>query len=188
MPKQPKKMAFLGKSNDEFFKELDQHGPYPLSAEKPGQLTPEALIKLLSVINSQIYTKFAIKKEKLMNRRIQCLKKKKLEEYKRIVNVEQDKEFEKIEYRTKNDALLFLDINREVFDASVEETKNNPQTMEQIEKCEEMAKQESETAREIHESRDVIKKIYAEQIKITFQAGTQLVNQEKEQPLTKAEL
>ena len=66
----------MGDDNDDFFKALDRAGPYPLSEENPGQLTQEALVKLLSVMQYRIQRMFAIKKTKLQKKRINLLLKK----------------------------------------------------------------------------------------------------------------
>jgi len=52
----------------DFLKDVDKNGPYPTKVG--GQLTPDALLKLRSVINKRAYSKFVPRKLEMMEERL----------------------------------------------------------------------------------------------------------------------
>ena len=88
-------------------------------------------------------------------------------------------EFEDVNTVTINDALQYLEVEDKVYNQSLEEAKQDPQTMQVLLMVEEETRQSFEPGREVTESREVIKKIHKERLNQDFAVEMSLAQKEK---------
>ena len=112
-----------------YFKELDKNGPY--ETKTGGQLTPDALLKLRSIICKHAYSKFNPRKQELMEERLGYFQQKNLQKYVECIKTSAE-EYEKIMRECHMDALKLLDIGEKNYEASFLEARQNPEQMAKL--------------------------------------------------------
>ena len=174
-----------GEEKTAFLKELDQKGPY--ERKMGGQLTMDALLKLRSIINKRAYSKFVPRKLEMMEERLGYFKAKNMQKY--VESIKQSaSEYEVIIKEASLDALRHLDITEKDFEASFLEARSNPEMMVKLQKSEENVRLEVDKPKELIESKDEIKQMYMQKIKMDFDvemklAGKQVSSKEEAQQL-----
>ena len=152
-------------------KEIDANGPYP--TEVSGELTSDALIKLRHVICKQAYTKFMPRKHELMEERLGYFKQKNMQNYVECIQ-KSAQDYEAIMKESTLEALKLLDITEKNYEASFMKARQDPNVLQRLQKTEEGIRLEVEPKKEILESKDEIKKVMMDKIRMDFDCEMKL--------------
>ena len=166
-----------------YHKDIDANGPYP--TEVSGELTPDALVKLRHVICKQAYTKFMPRKHELMEERLGYFKQQDMQNYVQCIQ-KSAQDYEAMMKESTLEALKLLDISEKNYEASFLKARSNPEVLQRLQKTEEGIRLEVEPKREILESKEQLKKIMMDKIRMDFDcemklAGMQVSSQAEAQ-------
>ena len=164
---------YIGKDNDEYFKELEAAKPFLASAENPKVLTKESILKLRKLMNKRTYTKYAPLKEEMVAERVAVFKTKDMAKYAECVDNAAEA-FEDLKEEAMCDALEYLDIPDEMYELTMKESKDDLQTYAQLQKDETDIRFSLEKQRELTESKDVVKAIYIQKLTDDYTAEMNL--------------
>ena len=122
---------YIGKDNDEYFKELEAGKPFLASAENPKVLAKESFLKLRKLMNRRTYTKYAPLKEEMVAERVAVFKTKDMAKYAECVENAAEA-FEELKEEAQLDALEYLEIPDEMYELTMKESKEDAQTFAQM--------------------------------------------------------